>query len=669
MMQEKENSDHIAEEEYVEPTSETKSKNIKLIVVGIVFGILFIVGALFFVLQTKNAKLPQITAELGPAALYIEIEKPKKKKKNKKRNEREDKAYTFFDVDSSGFAERTTWLKKNEGLIALDRNQNGAIDNGEELFSNETRLANQLKAPDGLAALRDLDKNQDGLLDSEDPDFDRLRIWQDKNHNGRNDPKEVFTLTSLGIDRVEFLVDKPSALIYREGKKKPIFPLVFERQPKKSMSLDELHDRKLKVSKAVKSLPDIGSQGNVHSFHQAIMKDKSGKLYKLAKQFNQEKRYQRQQSILDKMMYRWANTDEYLQNYPLEKKTQWLNTLLAFEGRPFVEGHIPEEDQKIFKLQYRELKARIYSQLVWQDQLKRYSELVRTTKNTGYGNHLTLSLLVKQFIQEINAQPREAKDLYRRLHDMLWGYDPNHQLYISRFRSELLELLLKSDLQENQIRFILKSIGEPVGTRKRDRLKGNERPNIIFAFGGHDIVHGGDGDDTIVGVTGNDKLYGEDGKDRLYGDQGHDELTGGMGDDTIYGGSGNDNLYGNGGLDTLIAGAGNDILDSGPGNDYMNGGLGDDTYVYQSGDGIDTIHAEGNKKSHQDKLVFGAGISPKDISYRQDGMTMVIQFKESKSNISIQDWYKSDHFKLKSVEFADGTKHTRLDIEAMSQEK
>lgn len=66
-------------------------------------------------------------------------------------------------------------------------------------------------------------------------------------------------------------------------------------------------------------------------------------------------------------------------------------------------------------------------------------------------------------------------------------------------------------------------------------------------------------------------------------------MQGGSGSDTLYGGAGYDVLAGGAGNDFLGGNAGNDILEGGKGNDELNGGEGNDLYLFNLGDGQDTI--------------------------------------------------------------------------------
>ncbi len=90
----------------------------------------------------------------------------------------------YFDHDGNGFAEKTGWIGKDDGILVRDLNNNGQIDNGSELFGDQTVLSNGKKAANGFEALADLDSNQDGVFDGDDDAFGEVMVWQDLNQNG-----------------------------------------------------------------------------------------------------------------------------------------------------------------------------------------------------------------------------------------------------------------------------------------------------------------------------------------------------------------------------------------------------------------------------------------------------------------------------------------------------
>ena len=90
----------------------------------------------------------------------------------------------LFDHNNNGQKTGTGWLSADDGFLVLDKNSNGKIDNGTELFGDNTLLSDGTTASDGFAALADLDSNEDGLIDAGDTAYASLRVWQDKNQDG-----------------------------------------------------------------------------------------------------------------------------------------------------------------------------------------------------------------------------------------------------------------------------------------------------------------------------------------------------------------------------------------------------------------------------------------------------------------------------------------------------
>ncbi|MFZ5659599.1 MAG: hypothetical protein ACOY5C_07070 [Pseudomonadota bacterium] len=223
-------------------------------------------------------------------------------------------AGAYFDHDGDGVLTRTGWAGRDDALLVWDRNADGSIDSGAELFGDFTPLPNGTLAPNGFAALAALDANGDGLLDANDPAFAELKLWRDASQDGVSQGGEFITLADAGIVSLNLastLKNQNLAngnQLTRAGS--------FTRADGSTGGLGEFRlaadtfstrfAEPIEVPEEFKSLPTLGGAGNVRELQQAAAL--SPELHSLLTQFQAATTRAEQQALLDQLITAWADT-------------------------------------------------------------------------------------------------------------------------------------------------------------------------------------------------------------------------------------------------------------------------------------------------------------------------------------------------------------------------
>jgi len=227
-------------------------------------------------------------------------------------------AGVLFDHDADAIKTGTGWLKGDDAFVVLDRNGNGTIDSGRELFGVDTIVGTEpltgrtLYAPDGFAALGSLDGNGDKLFDANDAQYANVRLWRDLNQDGLSQANELQGLAEAGIASIDLATQKANKTL-PGGNTQTLTAAVAGLGENAAVSLNladnpfyrEFPDH-LDTS-AVASLPDMAGSGRVRDLKEAATLSSS-----LATQLtNLQGGYRSRQQFdteLDTLLDAWAAT-------------------------------------------------------------------------------------------------------------------------------------------------------------------------------------------------------------------------------------------------------------------------------------------------------------------------------------------------------------------------
>ncbi|WP_275041122.1 calcium-binding protein, partial [Pseudomonas syringae] len=536
------------------------------------------------------------------------------------------KSSVYFDHDGNGFSEKSGWVGKDDGLLVWDKNKDGKINQGAELFGNNTAGSSGHKAANGFLALADLDENQDGVFDIKDFAYAELNVWVDKNSDGIVDTDELLTLEQAGVKsislsyaepgKVDANGDVPSGVIDANGNEHRQIGSYTRTDGSVAAIEDvwfDVHGRDtidnsaVMVNADILALPDIEGFGNVHSLQRSMASDPV--LKSLVESFKRENDPSVRQTIIIDLIYHWAGVQDIdpasraaTQIYGnVIGDARKLATLEAFLGTNYLgtwcwgtrdpNPHGPAAG--ILLQAFDNFAAAIYDKLMLQTHLLGvFDGLSVTIDEAGY--HWDISSVLEKLQAQYDADLEKGtifiSEYGRSLKD------------VGSFGEQLLEVI------------------------RAEGQKGNSGFSSLLSGLGFNNSIGGLGSDVLNGNASDDYLLGLSGNDRLYGGQGNDVLTGGVG------------------------------------NDYLAGGDGSDTYDFNVGDGQDTIFnadtdAEGSKV---DVIRFGSGIAVSDVVVTRNYYDLVLKIKGSADSVTVQSYFDdvtvANHgYAVDQIRFADGT--------------
>jgi hypothetical protein len=642
-----------------------------------------------------------------------------------------------FDFDGDGLKTGTGWVKGDDGFLVLDRNGNGTIDNGSELFGVDTVKSNGQKATDGFDALRDLDSNGDGVFDAQDAAFSDVRVWQDLNQDGIAQSSELKSLADHHISAINLgssrtnqnsngnLISAVGSFVRDDGQEGTVNgnqSLAANLDLASNPFYREYTD-KIAIDESVAALPNMQGSGAIRDLREAAML--SPQLNSSLAIYSQAENRAEQRALLGQLVATWASTSGFRtfdqrigdlaagKNYELAFSYSWeiersnygvgngsgndngtveagsefnsspgptaeqlekkallemVKVLEVFNNQNFfnfsppavtqdgerwslsmnyrsgsqshgaqrmrVGGqtfYITEEDLSFAAQQatsiraaYQALLDSVYDGLLLQTRLKPYVDALTLTLDA---NGIALDYSgVTELADQVAGQ-----DVVKAISDVL-------DLQRLEAFGESLPVKLLSVSLPNWL--------EQLSPAEQQALKGEFGPTLLL---------GGAGTDILSGTALNDQLFGG---------AGDDVLDGGTGSNRLFGGSGNDTLK-------VHSGSLNNILAGGTGNDILYGSHSGDTYLFNLGDGVDTIIEAGSNAGAVDILRFGEGINPEDIQTRRSGADLVFAHANGTDqvivkNVFVGTAYATDGINnnalIERIEFADGTALTWAQI-------
>lgn len=556
-------------------------------------------------------------------------------------------AGSLFDHDNDGIRTAGGWVASDDGLLVWDKNGNGRIDNGAELFGDNTALSDGSRAEHGYAALAQHDLNQDGIIDSRDAVFKQLRVWRDLNQDGISQEGELFTLEETGIASLNLAYQNTRRDLGNGNSTAQVGSYTKADGTSGEMAdllldADHLHSRyadSVELTAEQLQAANLQGIGRLRDLREAAAL--SGELAAALAAYSAGKTRQAQLAALDALIGAWAKTDPQV-----GRQTRiGLADAVSSDGTGVA---LTPSQAAALKNGSVVLSAELQAQLdALSDKIKILDAFTGTDSSVlGYGTVQQAEAIVKT-VNETHAA------LAQRIYQGLL-FQTRLRPYLEKIGFELKDGSLKLDFAPLQAAFE-QAFAENPEKAFVDLAEFN-------AYGSQytqnwpdartlllDFVRKGASsnqlsgwlqalDNTAVGILG---IQG--------GTSGNESLYGKSGADILFGGAGNDWLHGN---------DGDDILDGGTGNDTLSGGDGSDTYIFGRNFGNDTVLDHNRNGTDTDIIRFTDGQTQNDFTFTRSSGQLVITAKDGSGTVSVNNYFVGDAaagYAVSRIEFADGS--------------
>ncbi|WP_428422559.1 hypothetical protein [Methylibium sp.] len=256
----------------------------------------------------------------------------------------------LFDHNADGIKTGTGWVKGDDAWLVLDRNGNGLIDSGRELFGVDTLITNPngsvRAALDGFEALRTLDVgngtpgsagNADGVFNASDAAFTQMRLWQDLNQDGISQGSELFSLAQRNITSIGLTptggstnlgngntVTGHSTVTYTNGSTIELDSVAVSTEASNlDLALNPFYREftdAVPLTEAAQALPEMGGSGVVRDLREAMSLGNAAAAALVAsvQAFAAGSTRAAQQAALDELLHDWAATEAISDRFDIE---------------------------------------------------------------------------------------------------------------------------------------------------------------------------------------------------------------------------------------------------------------------------------------------------------------------------------------------------------------
>jgi Ca2+-binding RTX toxin-like protein len=432
-----------------------------------------------------------------------------------------EKSTVQFDLNADGFREQTGWVKGDDGILALDANRDGKINNINELFGDAVT--------DGFDELKTLDSNNDKIINASDIKFSQLRIWRDLNQNGITDVGELRTLLETGVKSISLITTQSNStnegnIIRTTGKytkingmQNDIVALWFAAD-----RLNTSYDRPYQVNPEVLFLPSIRGYAKLPDLHISVSLD--NQLLNLVKNYVTLKIQDLGQvsKKIEDIMFRWAKVEALAPNsrgafFDARK----LAFLEEFLGQP-ININFGSEFQTLFVRQAWDTVSRaIAGRLIVQETMRSlFSNSTYSLNSDSLTNTEPLSALLTRIRTNAPADATIAARYWSYAFLGLDAHDDRFKLTEVNYNNQIAAALATTNLKNS-----LAALRNPVF--------GTSDKNVLYAVNAGSFLDGQAGADTLYGVVGNDIINGGDGNDTITRGTGIDKVDGGAGIDIL----------------------------------------------------------------------------------------------------------------------------------------